>query len=236
MATGTPRARTGARPQKSAYATNHRSTIGDRRRHSESRRSTGRLPGLVGDPALCWNSTNRRESVEPARRGATQRRAAVEGRAAPVTHDHPGRARPPRRDTVPPLRAGDAWSRGCDASAGTFQEGWRRCGRPGAARRDRPRLLAPARPDAPDAAAPGDGGGRPDGPRHAGSRPPSGRAGSPPSPRVRASTRLANSAAQLAHQHPAGLAARPAGGRRRPPWAACASTSSLDDIQPAATT
>ena len=105
----------------------------------------------------------------------------------------------------------DAWSRGCDASAGTFQEGWQRCGGTGAARRDRPRLLAPAHPE------PGTGSARRQrracrAPRHCGTR--RREAHGPAEAEGTDGHRAANSPAQLAHQHASGLPADPAGRRR----------------------
>lgn len=103
---------------------------------------------------------------------------------------------PIRLDTVPPRW--DAWSRGCDASAGTFQEGWQRCGGPGAARRKRPRLLAPARPGQRfrrGSTLPVDGGGQAPGGDAADSGKPKASKGSGPGSRIalrnwRISTRL----------------------------------------------
>ena len=103
---------------------------------------------LLQHPALCWNSRTA-AGIEPARMGA-QRQAPSGGaiyERKRAGHSRPmGGRGPPRPDTAPPLIRWSAWSRGCDASAGTFQEGWQRFGGPGAARWDRPRFLAPARP------------------------------------------------------------------------------------------
>ena len=165
--------------------------------------------GLVGDPALCWNSTDRR-GKQPARTGAEQRRAAVMGTRA-------GHSRPPGgpwdpHDSIPsrrPKRRG-AWSRGCDASAGTFQEGWQRCGRSGAARNDRPRRLTAARPaERPHGrrARRRRRGDEPFGQRYEQRR---SRARAAP---AAAGSGIAGRPAQLAHQHPSGLAPRAARGR-----------------------
>ncbi len=121
---------------------------------------TARYAGLVGDPPLCWNSRTAagfRAQRAGAQRSAEWRREGEVRRSLTTTM---GRVQRPTTPTPSRRSArGDAWSRGCDASAGTFQEGWHgvapappgprgSSGGSGAARRERPRLLGPARPEA----------------------------------------------------------------------------------------
>ena len=197
---------------------------------------TARYAGLVGDPALCWNSTHRRGSLT----GAQGRNAAPGGggrgsRTSAGHSDHTGGAQCPPSTPTPsyPFSRRDAWSRGCDASAGTFQEGWQRCGGAGAAGRDWPQdgqFLAPARPEPPGPRKPlrfaGRRGEWPDGAHQRALRSLRRR---PERRRTQADgTRghgLPNSPAQLAHLDPTGRPCSPSPWSPRPPSAGCASTS-----------
>lgn len=184
-------------------------------------------PGPTRAP--CWRSATVLEFAGPPREQPARRWRDTAPRAAARRGRRAGHRRPPwgrnapRLDTVPPVARRDAWSRGCDASAGTIQEGWQRCGGAGAARRDRPWLLAPARPE-PRAGCRrrrhrllrhrerGEGEGTPQAPgqgeeRRAGRQ---GRGDTESPQRARFAIRHA----ELAHQHATRVAADPAGRRR----------------------
>ena len=183
---------------------------------------TARYPGLVGDPALCWNSTDRR-GIEPAHRGRNAAPSGGEkGEPAPVTHDHHGgRIQAPHdADTVPPSRGGTPGPEVATLVQGRFKRDGSASAEP-EPHGGTDRGLAPARPER-RAAPSGDGGERA---RRSGASASAGAAGPTATPTAkppgaRRGTGSADGAAQLAHLHASGLPARPPGGRghhaRRP--------------------
>ena len=163
-----------------------------------------------GPPRDRAGAQGRRRSAERRRERGSQRRS--------LDDHHGARSGAPRRDTVPPFTRRDAWSRGCDASAGTFQEGWQRFGGAGAARREPTAVPRPSTPRTRARLRPATAATRCRGaPARPGVR--HGRSGPSPKGGTRSTEgperpRLANSPAQLAHQHASGLAADPPGRRR----------------------
>ncbi|CAM5411576.1 hypothetical protein SALBM217S_08574 [Streptomyces griseoloalbus] len=197
--------------------------------------SQPRPTGLVGDPALCWNSTDRRRNEPGAYRGRDNAPSGGEKGNPPVTHDHHGdvfRASPTTPTPSLPFRGRTPGPEVATLVQGRFKRDGSASAEPEPTRRGSPDGLSPSpqhaqnqgppvrrrRRTAPGAPArPLRGPGGP----HPGRTPPHGPTG--PGPRIalrnwRISTRLVV----------AGL--RPPGGRGHLAGRA-AHQQSMDDIQ-----